>query len=71
MFPADVAYPVGGSGPRYLVMETHYDNPMEASSQYKKQVSLASLGNVYTLSQIQYRIWFENFVIAVTKLHVI
>ena len=38
MFPADVAYPVGGGGPRYLVMETHYDNPNQASSQYKKQV---------------------------------
>ena len=28
MYPADIAYPIGGPGaPRYLVMETHYDNP--------------------------------------------
>ncbi|XP_064398231.1 DBH-like monooxygenase protein 1 homolog [Halichondria panicea] len=32
VFPADVAYPVGGGGPRYLVMETHYDNPNQASN---------------------------------------
>ncbi len=37
-----MAYPVGGDGnPRYVVMETHYDNPTQRS------------GQIYTASQIK------------------
>ncbi|XP_064397923.1 DBH-like monooxygenase protein 1 homolog [Halichondria panicea] len=30
-YPSGVAYPIGGGGPRFLVMETHYDNPQMRS----------------------------------------
>ncbi len=37
VYPADVAYPVGGPGaPRYVVMETHYNNPGGRSGQYNQ-----------------------------------
>ena len=27
VFPNDVAYPIGGKGQQYIVLEIHYDNP--------------------------------------------
>ncbi len=41
MYPADVAYPVGGPGaPRYIVMETHYDNPDGRSGKYNQNLNI-------------------------------
>ena len=37
VFPDDVAYPIGGEdSPQYLVMELHYDNPLEISGTESK-----------------------------------
>ncbi len=33
-YPTGVAYPIGGGGPRYIVMETHYDNPQMRSGTF-------------------------------------
>ncbi len=33
-YPTGVAYPIGGGGPRYIVMEVHYDNPQMRSGTF-------------------------------------